>query len=150
RRRGRLHATRTSVGGVTEGQVAWRVVLAIRPGRLDRFGALTGEMVEATRAEPGPLSYQRFGTPAGATAHAVERYAYSDAALADLRLFERRFAERFTPMIERREFVVFGNPTPELRKALDRLGAQHLQPLGDFGYWASRREAGPAAAHGRS
>ena len=42
------------------GEVSWLVELAIKPGQLDNFRALTGEMVESTRGEPGALSYERF------------------------------------------------------------------------------------------
>jgi len=36
-------------------QVSWWVELAIRPGRLDDFEKLTGEMVAATRTENSVL-----------------------------------------------------------------------------------------------
>jgi quinol monooxygenase YgiN len=41
-------------------QVSWWVELAVRPGCLDDFEKLTGEMVNSTRAEHGVLAYQRF------------------------------------------------------------------------------------------
>ncbi len=41
-------------------QVAWHVELAVKPGALEAFRALTDEMVEATRGEPGVLRYERF------------------------------------------------------------------------------------------
>jgi quinol monooxygenase YgiN len=34
-------------------QVSWRVELAVKPGQLDNFRALIGEMVESTRGETG-------------------------------------------------------------------------------------------------
>ena len=43
-------------------QISWRVELAVKPGELENFQALTGEMVEATREEPGTLSYERFAS----------------------------------------------------------------------------------------
>jgi quinol monooxygenase YgiN len=39
------------------GQISWHVELAIKPGRLESFRALTGDMVEAARRELGILSY---------------------------------------------------------------------------------------------
>jgi hypothetical protein len=41
-------------------QVAWHVALAVKPGAREDFRALTSEMVEPTREEPGVLSYERF------------------------------------------------------------------------------------------
>jgi quinol monooxygenase YgiN len=41
-------------------QISWHVVLAVKPGQIDNFRALTTEMVESTRAEVGVLNYERF------------------------------------------------------------------------------------------
>jgi hypothetical protein len=46
-------------------EIAWYVELTVKTGQLANFLALTGEMVEATRAEEGVLSYQRFVTEMG-------------------------------------------------------------------------------------
>ena len=54
-------------------QVSWQVVLAVKPGELDNFRALTREMVESTRDEPGVLSYERFVSADGRVVHAYER-----------------------------------------------------------------------------
>ena len=72
-------------------QISWRVELAVKPGELENFQALTGEMVEATREEPGALSYERFVTDDGKFVHVYERYADSAAALVHLRKFGRIF-----------------------------------------------------------
>src|SRR5262249_27458457 len=39
---------------------SWCVELAVKPGQLDNFQALTGEMAEAARREHGVLAYKRF------------------------------------------------------------------------------------------
>jgi quinol monooxygenase YgiN len=98
--------------------------------------ALTGEMVEFTRGERGVLSYQRFVSEDGQSVLAHERYADSAAAVAHLRTFEQKFAARFAGTVDRRRFTVFGTPTDELKRMLDRFGATYLRPLGDFEYWA--------------
>ncbi len=113
-------------------QIFWLVELAVRPGRLDNFRALTGEMVESTRRESGVLSYERFVSEDGKVVHAHERYTDSVAALAHLETFERKFSGRFLSLVERRRFTVFGTPTDELRAVLDRFGATYLRPFGDF------------------
>jgi quinol monooxygenase YgiN len=118
------------------GEIAWRVELQIKPGQLGNFQTLTAEMVEATRRERGVLSYQRFVNEAGTTIHIYERYADSAAALAHLAIFSERFADRFGAMVGRKTFTVFGNPSAELKMALDRFDPVYLKPFGDLDYWA--------------
>src|SRR3989442_507266 len=117
-------------------EISWRVELAVKPGQLENFLALTGEMVESTRAEPGVLSYQRFVSDDGKFVHVYERYANSAAAVGHLRKFGSHFGERFLPMVDRTRFTVFGHPSDELRGLLDGFGATYLKPFGDFAYWA--------------
>jgi len=117
-------------------QIAWRVELAVKPGKLKNFLALTGEMVEATRDEPGALSFQRFASDNGKFVHVYERYADSAAALAHLRKFATNFSGRFVSMVDRTRFTVYGNPNDELRALLDGFGATYMRPFGDFAYWA--------------
>lgn len=116
-------------------EVSWHVELAVKPGQLDAFRALTGEMVAFTRAEAGVRSYQRFVSDDGKVVHIYERYENSAAALAHLKTFAERFSSRFGTLVERRSFSVFGCPSDELRRYLDGLGAAYFAPLGDFAYW---------------
>jgi quinol monooxygenase YgiN len=117
-------------------QVSWFVELTVKPGRLDEFEKLTGEMVAATRAERGVLAYQRFISDDGRTVYVHERYADSEAAVAHLRNFAARFGERFAGMVERKRFVVFGQPNDALRTLLHEYGATYHLPFGPFAYWA--------------
>jgi quinol monooxygenase YgiN len=119
-----------------DGEICWHVELLVKPGQLESFRALTGEMVEAARREPGVLSYQRFVSADGKTVHVFERYADSAAALTHLQVFAEKFAKRFQNLAERKSFVVFGNPTAELMATLDGYGAVYAKPFGDFAYWA--------------
>ena len=59
--------------------VSWWVELAVRPGCLDEFETLTGEMVASTQAENGVLAYQRFISADRQTVYVHERYENSDA-----------------------------------------------------------------------
>ena len=118
------------------GEICWHVELLIKPGQLESFRTLTGEMVESARRELGVLSYQRFVSEDGKTVHVYERYANSTAALTHLEIFAKKFATPFQDMVERKFFVVFGYPTAELKAALDGYGAIYLKPFGDFAYWA--------------
>jgi (4S)-4-hydroxy-5-phosphonooxypentane-2,3-dione isomerase len=110
----------------------------VKPGQLGNFRTLTGEMVVVTRREPGVLSYQRFISEVGAIIHLYERSADSAAALAHLEVFAKRFANRFSAMVERNAFTVFGYPSSELKAVLDRFNAMCLKPLDDFDYWSQR------------
>lgn len=110
--------------------------LAVKPGQLENFLTLTGEMVESTRAEPGVLSYQRFVSDDGKFVYACERYANLAAAVAHLRKFGKHFSGRFLAMVDRMQFTVFGHPSDELRGLLDELGATYLKPFDDLAYWA--------------
>lgn len=116
-------------------QVSWWVELAVRTGCLDDFETLTGEMVAATRLENGVLAYQRFIGDDLQTIHVHERYESSEAAAAHLRNFAAMFGERYAGLVERRSFVVFGEPSHELRALLDRYGATYCRPFGSFPYW---------------
>ena len=118
------------------GQICWHVELVIKPGRLESFRALTGEMVEFARSELGILSYQRFVSEDGKTVHAYERYADLTAALTHLGIFAKKFAEPFQDMVERKCFFVFGYPTAALKEALDGYGGIYFKSFGDFAYWA--------------
>ena len=86
--------------------ISWHVELAVKPGALDSFRTLTGEMVAFTRGETGVLAYQRFISEDCGTVHVYERYADCAAALAHLRNFARHFAARFAQLVERRRFTV--------------------------------------------
>jgi quinol monooxygenase YgiN len=116
-------------------QVCWWVELAVRPGCLDAFEKLTGEMVNSTRAERGVLAYQRFISDDRQTVYVHERYEDSDAAVAHLRAFAAIFGERYASVVDRKSFAVFGEPSDELRTILDGYGATYHRPFGRLPYW---------------
>jgi quinol monooxygenase YgiN len=115
-----------------EDHISWWVELAIEPQALEDYRTLTNEMIQFTRTEIGALIYERFVGADSKTIHVYERYVDSAAAAAHIRSFDALFANRFHGMIERRRFVVFGTPSEELRKLLDRFGATYMAPLGGF------------------
>jgi len=116
-------------------QISWHVVLAVKQDQLGSFEALTREMVNFTRTESGVLCYQRFASEDGKLVHGYERYADSAAALSHLRNFATLFSERFSALVDRDRFTVFGQPSHELRAVLDRFGAIYLRSFGDLPYW---------------
>lgn len=107
--------------------ISWHVELEVRPGRLDALRALTAEMIERAKAEPGTLIYERYVSDDQRIVHVLERYADSAAAVAHLADFAREYAARLAELIERRRFTVFGTPTRELREILDPLGATYAR-----------------------
>ncbi len=117
-------------------QVSWWVEVAVRPNCLEAFEALTGEMVAATRDEQGVLAYQRFIGDDQRTVYVHERYEHSDAAVAHLVKFAAIFRERYGRLVERKRFLVFGDPCAELRALLDTYGATYHRPFGSFPYWS--------------
>ena len=90
-------------------QISWWVELIVRPGCLDEFETLTGEMVASTRAESGVLAYQRFISEDRQTVYVHERYENCDAAVAHLVKFAATFGERYGSLVTRKRFVVFGD-----------------------------------------
>jgi quinol monooxygenase YgiN len=116
----------------TDTQVSWLVELAVKPGALERFRALTGEMVESARREPGALVFERFISEDGTAVQVYERYADSVAALVHLQGFEEMFAARFTSMVNRTRFTVLGTPSDEVREILNKFGATYLGPFDGF------------------
>ena len=104
----------------------------VKPGALDDLRVLTGEMVEATRAEPGVLSYERFISADGTVVHVYERYADAAAAVAHLRMFARQFGRRFMGLVAHTRCTVYGTPSAELRRMLDGFGATYLASFDGF------------------
>ena len=116
-------------------QISWWVEIAVRPGCLDEFETLTGEMVASTRAESGVLACQRFISDDRQTVHAHERYENSNAAMTHLVKFAAMFGDRYGRLVARKRFVVLGEPSDGLRTLLDSYGVSYHRPFGPFRYW---------------
>lgn len=112
--------------------ISWHVELQVKPGQLDALRAITNEMVEAAKNEPGALIYERYVSDDLQAVHVFERYVNPDAAVAHLTAFGKAYGERFAKMIDRKRFTVFGTPTVELREFLDPLGATYATAFAGF------------------
>jgi quinol monooxygenase YgiN len=55
------------------GEVSRQVELAVKPGQLDNFRALTREMLESTKGERGVRIYERFVSKDGNLVYAYQR-----------------------------------------------------------------------------
>jgi len=112
--------------------ISWHVELELKAGQLNAFRAITSEMVESTKSEPGALIYERYIDDDGDIVHVFERYVDPSAAVAHLTAFGKMYGERFGAIVDRKRFTVFGTPTVELKEILDPLGARYVAALGGF------------------
>lgn len=65
--------------------------------------------------------------------HIWERYADSAAAaMTHLGHFGDKFAERFFAALEPTRFVVYGNPSEEVRESLSAFGVAYMAPVNGF------------------
>lgn len=112
--------------------VSWVVEVDVKPGELENFRALMGEMVENTKKEPGTLAYEWFISDDGKSCHIYERYADSAATLTHLAGFGSKWAERFMGCVDIRRLVTYGSPSAELVPALKEIGSEFLGPFGGF------------------
>ena len=110
-------------------EISWQVKLTVKPGELENFRVLTREMTTHAKTETGVLIYERFISEDASHVFVYERYRDSASALAHLKAFHQMFSERFSHMIKREHFIVFGIPDQELKKTLDKLGAVYAAPL---------------------
>jgi quinol monooxygenase YgiN len=96
----------------------------IDPGKLDEFKGLACQFTEGLEAaEPGTLGYEWFIAEDGGECYLNEFYADSEAFLAHFAGVGSKIAImlEISPMIEA---VVLGDPSPEAREALSKLGAR--------------------------
>lgn len=112
--------------------VYWVMAATVKDGKLDDLKSLIHELVsEKQTSEPGTLNYEWTLSDDEGTCHIYERFADSAAVLAHLAGFPA-FAERFMDALEATGFVVYGDPTAEVREALAPFGAVFMTPVGGF------------------
>ncbi len=112
--------------------VSWVVDHFIKPGQLDNFKALVEELVQSTRNEPNTLAYEWFLGEDNSSCHIYERYADSAATMTHLGTFGEKFADRFNPMVEYKQFAVYGAPNDEVKSVLGGFGATFMGQLNGF------------------
>ena len=113
--------------------VYWLLELEIKSGEMDNFKVLMNEMVKATQDnEPNTLNYEWTLSEDGKTCHLYERYADSGALMTHLGSFGKNFAERFLSFLTPTRFVVYGNPSDEVKQALADFGPVFMAPIGEF------------------
>lgn len=112
--------------------VHWVLEVAIKEGELDNFKAVMKDMVAGTQEEAGALNYEWFISDDEKSCHLYERYADSAATMVHLGNFGSKFAERFLATLDPVRFVVYGDPSEEVREALAGLGAVHMAQIAGF------------------
>jgi quinol monooxygenase YgiN len=112
--------------------VSWVVEVDIKPGELENFRTLMGEMVENTKQEPGTLAYEWFISDDGKSCHIYERYTDSPATMTHLAGFGSKWAERFMGCVDVTRLVVYGSPSDDVKQGTSEIGAQFLGPFGGF------------------
>ena len=111
-------------------QVLLNVSLTIHDGKLDTFQAIAREMVEASRKEPGTLSYEWYLSGDGTRCRLFEAYVDADALLAH---FAGPAVQEGVPKMVRTAdvtgFEVYGDPGSKAKEVMGGFGAEI------FSYW---------------
>jgi quinol monooxygenase YgiN len=104
----------------------------INPGKLDEFKELASKSIEGlAAAEPGTLGYEWFVTEDGRECYLNEFYVDSEAFLTHF----AGVGPKIAAMLEVSsilEAVVLGDPSPEARETLSKLGARFCSPHAGF------------------
>jgi len=113
--------------------IFWIFELTIKEGQVDNLKKLMAEMIEATKEnEQGTMAYEWTISEDNKKCHTHERYVDSAATLAHLATFISKYAARLMETGDATSFVVYGNPSDEVRKILDGFGAVYMLPIGGF------------------
>lgn len=113
--------------------VYWVIELSINAGQQDALKRLMEEMVVATKAnEPATTIYEWTVSEDGRTAHILERYVDSAAALKHIAAFGANFATRFLALVKPTRFTLYGTANAEVVKALSAFSPLVLRPWGGF------------------
>ncbi len=105
--------------------VHWLLELNVKPGKLDDFLAVMGDMIASTEKESGTQIYEWFFNEDKSVCHIYERYADSAAVLTHIEGFGA-FAERFMDAVDPTRFTVLGNPDAAAKEALAGLSPTFL------------------------
>jgi quinol monooxygenase YgiN len=105
--------------------------LAIKPGDFPEFKALIGQIVSATKLEPGTLVYEYSVNEDQSVAHILERYNV-ESVVSHVDETFAPFGKRFLELCTITSLVVYGTPDAEIRKRLDPFGAVYMAPFDGF------------------
>jgi quinol monooxygenase YgiN len=105
--------------------------MGLRPENLAQVEALAAQGCMVAASEPGTLTYELHHSPEQQCMVLLESYADSDALLAHMHADgHAEFMGALMPLFDSMEFVVLGEPTPELVAALSNVpGAQYFDEV---------------------
>jgi len=111
-----------------DGSIRLIVRQGIKPGKLEEFKELACQFTAGTEADdPGTLGYEWFISPDGTECFLNEFYGSSEAFLDHFAKIGPKIGImlEISPLLEA---VVLGDPSPEAREALSKLGAKFYAP----------------------
>jgi len=113
--------------------ITLKIRVRIKDGAEKGFRDLMNEMVaETLKNEPGTLAYEWFISGDRKTCRINERYADDAATLAHVIWFKAYAWDRFAALAQLKRFDLYGDPSPELRAAIEDFGARIMDPIGGF------------------
>jgi len=113
--------------------VQWALDVTIKDGQLGPLKDLMIELVDRTQStEPGTLCYEWSISEDKSSCHIYERYADSPSAMKHLATFGENYADRFMSLVEPTGFVVFGNPSDEVKQAVAGFNPTYMGRFGGF------------------
>lgn len=113
--------------------IFWIFELKIKEGKLESLKNLMSEMVNGTeKNEPDTIAYEWTFRADNKICHIHERYADSEAAVKHLRIFLEKYAARLLETGDADRFVVYGNPTAQLKEILDDFAPEYMTVMDGF------------------
>jgi quinol monooxygenase YgiN len=109
--------------------IAWLLEVEIRDAR--NFEAVMTQMIAATKNEKGTVAYEWHISENSTACALYERYESDEAVMAHLASFES-FAERFLAACQPSSFVVFGDPSEDVRVALKGFAPKYWNSVVGF------------------
>jgi quinol monooxygenase YgiN len=112
-------------------EISWVLEVTVKPDALDEFGALIREAIaDDQAAEPNSQILECFID--GQDAQFYERYQDMAAALTHLQRFGEYYASRLFTLCTPARMTVYGEPSDEVKAALDAFSPHYLTPLAGF------------------
>jgi quinol monooxygenase YgiN len=112
-------------------EISWVFEVTVNPDALDKFSALVQEAVtDDQAAEPGSQILECFID--GQDAHFYERYQDMAAALTHIQRFGEYYAARLFALSTPGRVSVYGEPSDEVKAALEAFSPRYLKPVAGF------------------
>jgi quinol monooxygenase YgiN len=124
-------AAQTPKPSVGSDQVYWVVTFTV--DQLDKFKPIVNKIVAATKKEPGTLAYEYTVGDDQKTVDIYERYTDAHAAVVHVtENFGPNFSQEFLALAKPTRFVVYTDPTDELKKTLADFHPIYMKPFDGF------------------